>query len=172
MRAHWLIYILFIGACSTVRVQTSYSPKHDFENYKTWCWLNGCQPSYDGPKGIMDSAFMDKISNEIAIEMQRKGFTQLDDSADILLDYHIVLSRDSSNAGWVQEQDLQFWDPYKEEDYYHFMRGSLIIDITDREQGEIIWKSTSKKVMSLRETMSDAELRKAIRRAMKKFPPH
>ncbi|UII25577.1 DUF4136 domain-containing protein [Fulvivirga maritima] len=168
----WLIFLVLLGACASVKVKTSYDHKHNFENDHSWCWLNGCQPSYEGPRGLMDSLYMGMVANEIAYQMQDKGFTQLDDESDLLLDFHIVLARDSSKTGWVQEEDLQYWDPYKEDDYYHFLRGSLVIDISDRASGQIVWKSTSKQVLSLREDMTDKEIRKIIKCAMKDFPPN
>ncbi|MBL3658264.1 DUF4136 domain-containing protein [Fulvivirga sediminis] len=168
----WWIFLVLLSACASLKVETSYNSKHNFKNDRSWCWLNGCQPSYEGPRGLVDSAHMNMVANEIAYQMQEKGFIKIDDTSDLLLDFHIILAPDSTKTGWVQEEDLQYLDPYKKEDYYHFLRGSLVIDITERASEQIVWQSTSKQVISLREDITKKEMRKVIKKAMKDFPPN
>ncbi|MBL6447785.1 DUF4136 domain-containing protein [Fulvivirga sp. 29W222] len=163
---------LLMLACAEVKVHTSYDHRVDFEQYKTWCWLNDCSPSYDGPHFLFDSAAIETIANTIAIEMANKGFKQVDDRPDLMLDFHIILKEDSSMAAWVHEEDLPFWDPYNEgENYYYFLRGSLIIDIADRSKGRMIWRSNAERLMALTPDLSQAEIRSGIKKALKKFPP-
>lgn len=165
--------LCWIGvACAEVRVRTSYDPTVDFSQYKTWCWLNGCKPGYLGPDYLYDSASIENIANAIAVEMQKKGYIQGDENSDLMLDFHIILKEDSSMAAWVHEEDLPFWDPYKErEKYYHFLRGSLIIDIADRERGQMIWRSNSERLMALTPQLSSEDVKNGVKRALKKLPP-
>lgn len=166
------VLCLLAIACAEVKVHTSYDPRIDFSEYKTWCWLNGCSPSYDGPHFLYDSSSIETIANAIANEMQEKGFIQGDEGSDLMLDFHIILKEDSSMAAWVHEEDLPFWDAYKEQgEYYHFLRGSLIIDIIDRERGQVIWRSNAERLMALTPEMGEADIQNGIKKALKNFPP-
>lgn len=159
-------------ACAEVKVRTSYDSRVDFEQYKTWCWLNGCSPSYDGPRFLYDSAAIETIANTIAVEMAEKGFKQVDEGSDLLLDFRIILKEDSSMAAWVHEEDLPFWDPYNEPgNYYHFLRGSLIIDIADRQKGRMIWRSNAERLMALTPDLKQSDIKSGVKKALKKFPP-
>ncbi|ELR72875.1 hypothetical protein C900_00836 [Fulvivirga imtechensis AK7] len=172
MRLLFTVLSLLALACAEVKVHTSYDTRVDFSKYKTWCWLNGCTPSYEGPRFLYDSSSIENVANTIAIEMQEKGFIQGDESAELMLDFHIVLKEDSSMAAWVHEEDLPFWDSYKEPGpYYHFLRGSLIIDVIDRERGQVIWRSNAERLMALTPEMENADIKRGIKKALKYFPP-
>lgn len=172
MRYLIVICCLLAVACAEIKVRTSYDPTVDFSHYKTWCWLNGCSPTYNGPNFLYDSASIDVIANAIAHEMQEKGYIQVDESSDLMLDFHIVLKEDSSMAAWVHEEDLPFWDPYKEQEgYYHFLKGSLIIDIADRDKGRMIWRSNAKRLMALTPDITEKDIQRGVKKALKKFPP-
>ncbi|MEL7002836.1 MAG: DUF4136 domain-containing protein [Bacteroidota bacterium] len=168
----YLIFTLLftLGACAEIKVRSSYAPNTDFSKYKTWCWLKGCDLVYQGPGYVMDSATIEHIANAIAVEMQQKGFVQVDDMSDILVDFHIVVKQDSAISARVHEEDLPFWDLY-ENNYYHFLRGSLIIDIADRRKGEMVWRSNSRRVMSIQPDIRLSHIQKGVRKALRKFPP-
>lgn len=170
MRNTVLLLLLLTAGCAEIKVLSSYDNSTDFTQYKTWCWLKGCNLVYEGPSYVIDSATIENIANAIAVEMQEKGFVQGDDQSDILVDFHIVVKPDSALSARVHEEDLPFWDLY-ENDYYHFLRGSLIIDIADRRKGQMVWRSNSKKVMSIYPDIKLSDIKKGVHRALKKFPP-
>lgn len=170
MRYTLLLFLFLLAGCAEIKVRSSYAPGTDFSQYKTWCWLKGCDLVYQGPGYVIDSAIIEDIANAIAVEMQEKGFVQVDDMSDILLDFHIIVKQDSAISARVHEEDLPFWDLY-ENDYYHFLRGSLIIDIADRRKGQMIWRSNSRRVMSIYPDIKSSDIRKGVRKALKKFPP-
>lgn len=172
MRPLFISVCILAAGCAEIKVLTDYDRRVDFSQYKTWCWMNGCTPSYEGPSYMYDSATITTIANAIAVEMQNKGFIQGDENADLLLDFHIILKEDSSMSAWVHEEDLPFRDPYNEpDDYYYFLRGSLIIHIADRRQGRMIWRGDARQLMALTPEISDADIERGVRKTLKKFPP-
>ena len=170
MRNFTLLMLIVLTSCAEVRVHTAYDTKVDFSQYETWCWLKGCDLVYEGPSYLFDSAIIENIANSIAVEMYEKGFKQVDDSSDLMVDFHIVVKPDSSLTARVHEEDLPFWDLY-EEDYYHFLRGSLVINIADRRKGQMIWQSNSRSIMPLYPNIELSDIQKGIKKALKKFPP-
>ncbi|WP_185154343.1 DUF4136 domain-containing protein [Fulvivirga sp. M361] len=164
------VFILLFIACSSVKVKVKYDPRANFTQFKTWCWLEGCELNYQGPGYLNDSAVIEMIGNAVAKEMYDKGYEQTDDQADLIVDYHIVVQEDSAKFARVHEEDLPFWDDYHREDYYYFLKGALIIDIGQRATGQMLWRSTSKRSMSLSPTITQTEINRSVRKAMRKFP--
>lgn len=169
MKISLIILSFLIISCAQVRVQTLIDSKTDFSKYQSWCWLQGCEVTYDGPNYLYDSATIEAVANAIAVEMYEKGYTQEDGNADLLVDFHIVLKEDSAIFSMVHEEDLPFWNS-NEQEFYHFLRGSLIIHIGDRESGQMIWRSDAKRLMALRPDLGENDIRKGVKKSLKKFP--
>ena len=169
MRACLIILSFLMVACAQVRVKTLIHPTTDFSKYQSWCWLQGCEVAYDGPGYLYDSATIEAVANAVALEMHEKGYTQEDENADLLVDFHIVLKEDSAIFSMVHEEDLPFCNN-NEQEFYHFLRGSLIIHIGDRESGQMIWRSDARRLMALRPDIDEGEIRNGVKKSLKKFP--
>lgn len=152
-----------------MRVHTLSDPTVDFSQYNSWCWLEGCELLYTGPNYLYDSATLEAIANAIAVEMYNKGYTQEGDSADLLVNFHIVVKEDSAIFSMVHEEDLPFWNK-NEKDYYHFLRGSLLINVGDRRTGRMIWRSNAKRLMALKPDIGESEIKEGVKKSLKKFP--
>lgn len=171
MRAVFLITAILIASCAEYKVRTSKDPKAKFEDYKTWCWFNNCSPTYEGPEYLVEQPTLDKISNVIAEEMHNKGYIQGDENSDLVLDYHLILKEDSSRYAIIYEEQEPLWEQYEHPDaYHHFLKGSLIIYIADREKGKIVFKSVTERYLPQHPEITYGELRKGIKRALKDLP--
>ena len=166
----FILAIVVFTSCAHVKVKTSYDQKVDFSQYKSWCWLKGCELTYQGPNYLYDSATIETIGNLIAVEMYEKGFTQLDDNSDMIVDFHIIIKEDSAVFSMVHEEDLPFWESHTDE-YYRFLRGTLVIDIRDRASGRMIWRTQAERLMSMRPDIKNSDIRRGIKKAMRGFPP-
>ncbi|WP_185152691.1 DUF4136 domain-containing protein [Fulvivirga aurantia] len=165
-----ILSLLLLSACSGIKVNTQYDKSIAFDQYKTWCWLRGCELVYQGPGYLYDSTVIETIGNYIAQEMYDKGFVQVDDHADLMIDFHIAVKEDSARFARIHEEDLPYWSDYQE-DYYHFLRGTLTIDIIDRARGQVIWQSIARSYMALYPQIDDQLIDKGVRKLLKKFPP-
>ncbi len=166
-----VFFILFLPACMSLKVETQYDEKTNFSDYKTWCWLD-CNKIYTGPDYLYDSSLIDNISNVIAAEMHSKGYIQGDENSDILVNFHLIFQEDSTYFRRVNMHDdeLTFWAPYREE-FFHFIDGSLLIDIADRKKGQLIWRSNARRLLSYNQTVPLDKIQLGIKKAMKDFPP-
>ncbi|MEQ9169551.1 MAG: DUF4136 domain-containing protein, partial [Marinoscillum sp.] len=71
----------------------------------------------------------------------------------------------------VHEEALPLWEHYQERDnYYHFLKGTLILDIADREKGQIIWRSVTRKYLPKYPIMNTLDAKKGVEKALKDFP--
>lgn len=165
-----LIAILLFS-CAEYKVTSSKDPKANFDEYGSWFWMNGCNPSFEGPAYIYPKRMMEDMINAIAEEMYNKGYEQNEENTDLLVDFHVVLKPDSSVNSIVHEQTYPLWDNHLDtEPYYHYLVGSLIIDIADREKGTIVWRSVTERYLPLDPQMSHNEIKKEIKKALKDFP--
>ncbi len=171
MRRLLVIPLIVLFSCSELKMHSSQDPNADFGQYSTWCWMNGCTPTFEGPNYIFSKETIDEMVNVIAVEMQNKGYTQGDDHSDLLVDFKLVLEEDSAYAAVIHEEALPLWENYQENDnYYHFLKGTLIIDIADREKGQVVWRSITKRYLPKYPTMSTEDLKKGVKKALKDFP--
>ncbi|MEQ8242747.1 DUF4136 domain-containing protein [Fulvivirga sp.] len=171
MKRLFIISFVLLLSCAELKMHSSKDPNADFSKYSTWCWMNGCTPTFEGPDYIYSKEAIDEMVNLIAVEMQNKGYIQGDDKSDLLVDFKIVLEEDSAIAAIVHEEALPLWEHYQERDnYYHFLKGTLILDIADREKGQIIWRSVTRKYLPKYPTMNTLDAKKGVEKALKDFP--
>ncbi|MEP2771468.1 MAG: DUF4136 domain-containing protein [Fulvivirga sp.] len=166
----FFLLLPLIAGCSSIKVKTQYNESVNFAQYESWCWLQGCEVVFEGPSYLYDTAVIATISNYIAQEMYEKGFTQKDENADLMVDFHIVVEEDSAIFSVVHEEDLPYWEDYQLK-YYHFLRGTLIIDIIDREAGQVIWQASGERYMALFPEIDDKTVKLSVKKMLKKFPP-
>lgn len=166
-----LIALILTNGCNDYKIKSSSDPKAEFDKYTSWCWRNNCNPTFEGPGYMYPKPVMDNIVNSIAEEMYNKGYEQLDENSDLLVDFQVIFKEDSSKNAIVHEQSYPLWDNYIDSDlYYHYLVGTLIIDIADREQGKVIWRSVSERYLPNNPKLSQAEVKKGIKKALKEFP--
>ena len=72
-----LLFVLF-SSCA-VQVKTYQKPTIDFNQYESWCWLEGCEITYQGPKNYYSKEAIDEIANAVAFNMHDKGYLQEDE---------------------------------------------------------------------------------------------
>ncbi len=166
-----LLSSLTIISCADYKIKSSVDPDANFSDYKSWCWMNECNPSFEGPGYLYERSILENMVNAIAEEMYNKGYDQLDNESDLLVDFHVVVKQDSTLSAVVHEEMLTMWEQYDETDlYYHYLVGTLIINIADRKKGQIIWQSITEKYLPTHPDMSHTEVKKGIKKALKDFP--
>lgn len=168
----FLLSLLLVTACA-VQVRTYQKPEADFSSYESWCWLQGCEVVYQGPKRYNDQRLIDEISNAIAWNMNEKGYLQGDDKSDLILNFYLIVEEDSAEVRDLYHStyaDEREWLPMLYPEYQHFLKGSLVIDILDRKASELIWTSTAIRYIEINPTYDPESIWKSISKALKKFP--
>ena len=163
----WIFLLaLFFTSC-VAHIKTYQKPNQDFSNYTTWCWLKGCDVVYQGPEQYYDQKTMEEITNVIAQQMYEKGYIQSDDSSDLAVNYFIIIKEDSTSVSddYGDIITASFYPQYEK-----FLKGSLVIDIIDREKSELIWRSSADKYMDINPSYDPVMINKVITKAMQKFP--
>lgn len=167
-----LIILLFLSACA-VQVRSIQNPKADFNSYESWCWMQGCEIVYQGPKYYFDQRSIDEVANAIAWNMHNKGYIQGDDQSDLVLNFYLTLSEDSVDARdlyYGTYQDEREWLMVLYPEYQQFLKGTLVIDAVDRKTSELIWTSKAQKYLEVNPSFDKKAIWNGVGKAMKKFP--
>ena len=176
-----IICILFLGwmiAGCAVTVNTIYDESVSYEKYQRFCWFDNCQFTIDGPVYIQkDSATVALYQQAIVEELQRRGYIYDQNNPDFLLHMHIVLDEQEGSLAsayyhgdpdqWEGAIFFGSWDDQK----YLYLKGSLIIDIADAEEGTMVWRSEAVEYLDITGDISDTHMRRGIKKVLKKFPP-
>ena len=171
-----LFKLLFLLVCTvffgcSVKVHTGFDAKHDFSKYKTFCWLAGCEFTYTGPAYLDDSLLRERIKEAITVELGRKGLTKDEDNPDLLVDFHISVQNESSIIYHHQEEDRYYYQPFPEEEVINYLKGTIVIDMVDKPEGHMVWRSEAIGYMEVHPDLSQKNIQKGIRLALRKFPP-
>ncbi|MEO1255585.1 MAG: DUF4136 domain-containing protein, partial [Bacteroidota bacterium] len=160
------------SACA-VSVKTYQKPDQSFDHFETWCWLKGCEITYQGPDHLYNKQVIDEIANAIAFNMYEKGYQQSGDSSDLVVNFYIVLKQDSveiDNSYNDSVMPSMSWLESMYPNYYKFLRGSLVIDVIDRVNSELVWKSNAEKYLENHPVYDRDAIWADIEKAMKKLP--
>ncbi len=138
----------------------------NFKNYKTYAWLHTKDTAYTklADKKIVESA----LAAAVIQELTKRGMTMDTLNPDCLFTYTLVLNKTyevgqepppvyapQSNAGALPGQyNMYYYVPastaYYNPDLYQgsmkvttFRDGSLIIDMIDRKENKIVWRSSA-----------------------------
>ncbi len=173
MKKLLLIFLLsnfILGGCA-IRVNTSYDKKADFSQYKTFCWLKGCEFTFTGPAYLNDEVVRGNLKKAIVKEMENKGFVYNDDTPDLLVDFHVTVENRSTAVYRFEEERFEQISPGDQPDVYYFLEGTVIIDMVDQPTGQMVWRCSANQYLELNPDLSEANLNKAIRIVLKDFPP-
>ncbi len=175
-----LLLLVINTGCTGVKIRTISKPNVDFSQYKSFCWIDGCELWYEGPDYAMSPENMKAIRNSIHDELITKNFSNDLNNPDLLIGFHVIINEQQTTLSESDEMlapynnSISYWDEYEsyytQKKLYKFLKSSLVIDIIEAESGSVIWQSTAIKYMELQESLSQKQLKKYISSAMKKFP--
>lgn len=180
------LFSLALVACSTVQVSTDYDQSADFSALKTFGWLP------DSAKVEQDSAYLNnrlmdmRITKAVSQQLIEQGFL-FSSTPDFYVNYSITSEQKTDirtydnyagyGPGWG-------WGPgygyrgmsqgaYTETYVDEYQQGSLIIDVIDPKNLELIWRGIGSK--RLPQSANAAEIDKLVAEVVKsilvKFPP-
>ncbi|MEO9871926.1 DUF4136 domain-containing protein [Ekhidna sp.] len=173
MKKGIIIILTFLTSACAVTVKTYQKPDQSFDSFETWCWLKGCEITYQGPDHLYSQKVIDEIANAVAYNMHQKGYRQEDDSSDLMVNFFMILKEDSMEIddsyddGFIPEIG---WLDRMHPEYQKFLKGSLVIDVIDREQSELIWRSNAIRYLETNPIYDRDMIWSGVEKAMKKLP--
>jgi hypothetical protein len=169
-----IIILITFSACSSLDITSDYDPSQDFSTYKTYRWAK-MKEQHKGDLLAKNIRLWRRVQSAVDKSLQEKGFEKLDrGKPDFIVFIH---------AGVQQRMDVYqsgyryggWWGPYGGyTSVSHYKQGTLVIDIVDREEKELSWRSMASDV--IRDYSDPQELQEEINYVvtamLDDFPPN
>ena len=163
--------IIFFTVSCGVKVSTTYDHAMDFSDYKTFCWLQGCEFTFTGPNYLNDSMVIEDIKVAIINELHDKGYVRDENDPDFLIDFHVTVEDKETMVYRYNEQFMDEEVPLPAEEVYYYREGTLVMDIVDKTSGRMVWRSHVRRYMENNPNPPPGHMKKGIIMALKDFPP-
>jgi len=164
------VFGLLFTSCS-VKVHTLYDHKIGFKQYKTYCWMDGCEFKFTGPSYLDDSLIRGNIKKAVAEELNKKGLTQNTDNPDLLVSFTVTV-KDEQAIVYHRTYETPFYKPLEnEESVVNYLKGSMVIGMADKKESRIVWQSFANGYLQSVSDFSEQNIKKGIRLILKKYPP-
>ncbi|TXH26332.1 MAG: DUF4136 domain-containing protein [Cyclobacteriaceae bacterium] len=167
-----ILFCLAVVTGCSVTVKETFDKQTDFSQYKTYCWMAGCEFNFTGPSYLNDSTAKENIRKAIEAEMKAKGLTLSTDNPDLLVGFTITVKDEQAIVYHRAEDTPIFIKPLDlDKEVINYLKGSLIIGMADARESRMVWQSHVSAYMELKPDLSEANIRKGIKQALKNYPP-
>lgn len=183
-----LALVLSLNGCSSVTVNQDYNPDYNFQNLKTYSWLDKDRTVGHDTR-INNDLVKARMIQAIEANLNAKGYTKVDkNEASFLIMWH-----GSIDSKMQVDTINRHYGPYGygsrgayNRGYDPFMRGSsthtvvseydlgtLLIDILDPSQHKLIWRGTGQGVVQPDRTPTEITegINDAVQAILEPFPP-
>jgi hypothetical protein len=165
----FLMFAVFCG-CAT-RIKTLYDRKADFTQYKTFCWMSGCEFKIAGPAYLNDSLLRENIKKAIISELNQKGITLDSNHPDLLLSFSITVKNEQAIV-YHREDETPFFRAFETNaEIVNYLEGTMVIGIVDKKESKVVWEAFASRYMELNPDLSEENITTGIHLVLKKFPP-
>jgi hypothetical protein len=143
---------LVLAACApAAEVQTDVAPAADLSSLRTFHvveaseYLGDTQPGETHPP-FANSATSRALGQDIAADLERRGYTVNDQSPDVLVEYGTAVrgadnaTDESYNYVW-RGKDWRGWGPGPNDATpAEYDQGAVIIDVVDAKTNQLLWR--------------------------------
>ena len=154
--------VLIMTGCSSISTSFDYDRDVDFGKYATYTWMQNDKMARSFP-------FFDKrLKAAINKEMFDRGLKEHKDNPDLLITYAAAVQEKISGTTTTGYHGWYGWGGgYTTVNTYN--EGTLIIDIVDYEQNQLIWRGWATSAVD-REP-DDDDITFVVEKILRTFPP-
>jgi hypothetical protein len=138
-------------------VNTDFDPTADFTTYKTYGWASFAEGEVPGPA---DKRLMSAVDGQ----MQAKGYELVEEGGDLVLRYQTGVQEK------IYVDNMRYGYGWGTTDVYQYEQGTLVLDMIDMAEREIVWKGTAKAAIDSSRPNPE-KLQEAVARLFAHFPP-
>ena len=167
-------FVFSLSECVTVYVRIDYDSEFDFSNFDTFQFAaRQKQPpsKAGGTSFIRDPFFTKAVEQEIGAVLSEKGYrmSSTPRNADFLVSYYAVARNQTSispTTYGIGRYGRRWVSPRR---VYRYKQGTLVIDIIDPTQRELVWRGIGSGVLDRGNPTKNLLI--AVERVLKAFPP-
>ncbi|MFN5168655.1 MAG: DUF4136 domain-containing protein [Cyclobacteriaceae bacterium] len=157
--------------CSTARVHQAYDPTVDFSKYKTFCWLKGCEFEVTGPAYLQDATVRERVKTALVAVLEKKGMRYDDQSPDLMVGFQVAMQDEKLTVTENQSEDVVYSMGFPKMREVTLLSGTITVHLADRQLGAVVWQSNAHGYLEPSPDLSETNIRKGIKLALRHFPP-
>ncbi len=167
------ILVLVLASCSSLSVKTDYDRDVDFQNYESYAWSDREVPE---DALAQNPLVKRRVQEAVDKTLRAKGYSLVEEEeADFVVVVHAgvkerIRVQDWGRYGWYDP----WWGPYGGRvEVSHYEEGTLVIDVVDAEQEELVWRGMGTGIVKRRvnpEKMQQ-EINEDVEKILSDFPP-
>lgn len=155
--------ILFSGCASTgSAVKTDFDKDVDFSKFKTFYWADDIDNNKEGHPLLNNSLNTKRIKNAIISEMEGRGYVLSAEDPDLLVNFNIVVEEKTEYRSVPNTMGYRYWWGRDEVRPYKYKEGTLIIDLVDHDEKQLVWQGYSSGIMKEKAEAIEARIRASI----------
>jgi hypothetical protein len=165
-----LVLLLMASSVKAQKVAIDYDHRANFSQYKTFMWIK--RPHMEDP--LMD----DRIVNGINAELTSKGWTLVEDGADIGVAAHVATRKardlETFYSGFGGGWGWHHWGVGTGIATTHvetYTVGTLVVDLFDSRTKQVIFRAWATDALPDNPKKETKKLDKDIEKMFKDFPP-
>ena len=166
--------LLVYSACSSTSVRFDYERGVDFSQFKTFDF-------YEVPEDVKtDRLVLKRINRAITDQLSAKGLTQSSSNPDLLIATHTAVQDKVDVMDYGYGYADYYWRGYWGPRYggggtqvTEYEEGTLIIDIVDNAEDELIWRGEASRALPYNPTAEkiDALIDDVVAKTLANYPP-
>ena len=182
-----MVLAAFVTGCSSIETSYDYDPKANFGSLKAYQWLNEPQKLTGDARIDGNTILANRIHEAVDTALAARGFRKVTNDPDFLVAYHVSLDKRRSvqtlnsyygyGPGWGYGYGAAYrpgyWSGAPETYVYEYEEGTLILDIVNPGNKELIWRGSAQDEVHFKSTpeKDQTQLNEAVHKILEKFPP-
>jgi len=168
---------LGLFGCSSITVNHDYDPDANFGAFTTYRWANQSSSSSEGgAQAALQSSDLlaQRIRKAVDAELAKEGLTLTEGDADLLVAYHTGIKDEINVTDWGYSYGDAYWGwGGRQIDVYQYQQGTLVIDMIETKNKELVWRGWAQKTLSENPTpeKTDKTIQDAVKKIFQRYPP-
>jgi len=179
--------LLFISGCSTIKVTSDYDPAVSFAGLQSYQWIPDIPTKTGDPRIDGNTLLQNRVKHAVDKYLASKGYQLVRlEKPDFLVTYHVTLDKQTEiktintynhyGPGWGWRYGRNYYPVMgygTETVVYNYDQGSLIIDIVEPINRELIWRGSATDKVNFSHTPEQKEqkINQAVEKLLEQFPP-
>jgi len=108
------------------------------------------------------------IRDAIQKELEDRRYIFLEEDPDLLIEFDFIIE-DHIDTVAQRTTSYRYWKGF-ETDTYNYKVGTLIINMIDNEQGQVVWQGSAESFLDLEPTTVKNRIDKVVNRIFRNYP--
>jgi Domain of unknown function (DUF4136) len=168
----FIVMVISITSCSSVKVAYDYDKQADFTKFKTYAFTE------EVAKLPLDDLNRDRLTRAVETELAAKGFTK-SENPDVLVDIYITAKKRTeavaNNSGGYGYGRYGYGGGFSTTtvSYNEYTDGTLLINMVDKSSQKIAWQGRGTKTIDEDASASKREqnINYAVKQIFTNYPP-